>query len=133
MLQLSPEGTLRHQVSPEVKKLVSVSATSTPVTETREETTKTVEAIETTEVGKDGKESKGEYPNLARVPCIRYSITYRKKFVTVSVLLDSGSEVNAIHPTFARELELPIRLTDVGVQKINGTMLDTFGMVVTAF
>ena len=42
-------------------------------------------------------------------------------------------KVNAIHPTFVRELGLPIRTTDVGVQKIDGTMLDTFGMVVVAF
>ena len=120
-----------------VKKLVSVLATSTPVTGTREEAVEaaesfgTAEAVETAEVGKDGEESEGEYPNLARVPCIRYPITLRKK--SVSALLDSGSEVNAIHPTLARELGLPIRPTDVGAQKINGTMLDTYGMVVTAF
>ena len=73
VLQLSPEGTLRHQVSPEVKKLVSVSATSTPVTETREKTVetakavKTAEAVESAKVGKDGAESKSEYPNLVQV------------------------------------------------------------------
>ena len=48
-------------------------------------------------------------------------------------LFDSGSEVNAIHPTFVWELGLPIRPTDVEAQKIDGTMLDTFGMVVVAF
>ena len=51
----------------------------------------------------------------------------------VLALLDSGSEVNAIHPTFAQELGLPIRTTDIGAQKIDGTMLDTFGMMVVAF
>ena len=126
-------------MSPEIKKLVLVSATSMPVTGTRAETIETAEAVKTTEaigtaeVGEDGDESKGECPNLARVPCIRYPITFRKKSVPVSALLDSGSEVNAIHPTFARELGLPIRTTDVGAQKIDGTMLDTFGMVVAAF
>ena len=50
----------------------------------------------------------------------------------VSALLDLGSEINAIQPTFARELGLPIRTTDVGAQKIN-VMLDTFGMMVVAF
>ena len=110
-----------------VKKLVSVLATSTPVTETREEEVGTVEA------GKDGEESEGEYRNLTRVPCIRYPVTFRKKSVSMSALLDSGSEVNAIHPTLARELGLPIRPTDVGAQKIDGTLLDTFGMVVAAF
>ena len=51
----------------------------------------------------------------------------------MSALLDSGSEVNAIHSTFALELWLPIRTMDVEAQKIDGTMLDTFGIVVVAF
>ena len=89
-------------MSLETKKLVSVLATSTLVTETREEMVETAEAVEFAEVSKDGAESK-------------------------------GSEINAIYPTLARMLRLPIRLTDVGAQKIDGTMLDTFGMIVTAF
>ena len=65
-------------MSPEAKKLVSVSATSTPVTGTREETVETAEAVETTKamettkvvrtakIGKDGQKSGGECPeNLA--------------------------------------------------------------------
>ena len=51
----------------------------------------------------------------------------------MSALLDSGNEVNAIYPTLIRKLGLPVRPTDVGAQKIDGTMLDTFGMVITAF
>ena len=120
-------------MSPEVKKLVLVSATSTPVTGTRAETVETAEAVETAEVGEDGNESEGEYPNPTQVPCIRYPITFRKKSLRVLALLDSGSEVNAIHPTFARELGLPIKTMDVGAQKIDGTMLNPFGMVVIAF
>ena len=50
---------------------------------------------------------------LAQVPCIR--------------------EVNAIHPTLAKELGLPIRPTDIGVQKIDDTTLDTYEVVVAAF
>ena len=133
MLQLSSEETLRHQVSPEAKKLVLVSATSTPVTETREETVETAKTVESAEVAKDSAESKGEYPNLARVPCIWYPITFRKKSVSMSALLDSGSEVNSIHLTFARKLGLPVRPINVGAQKIDGTMLDIFEMVVIAF
>ena len=48
-------------------------------------------------------------------------------------MIDSGSEVNAIHPTFVKELGLPIRLTDIGAQKIDGTTLVTYGMVIAAF
>ena len=123
----------------EAKKLVSVSTTSTPVTEAREEADKTAEAIETaeavesTEVGKGGAESKGEYPSLTQVPCIRYPITFQKKSVSMSALLDSGSEVNAIYPTLAQKLGLRVRPTNVGAQKIDGIILDTFEMVVTAF
>ena len=79
---------INHQVFLNTKKLVLVSATSTPVTKTREktvETAKTVEiaktvetaeAVEFAEVGKDGAESKGEYPNLVRVLFIQYPITF---------------------------------------------------------
>ena len=112
------------------KKLVSVSATSTQVTETRGEAVKTAE---TAGEGRDGEESEKEYPNLTQVPCIRYSITFQKKFVPVSALFDLDNEINVIHLTFARELRLSIRTTDVRAQKIDGTMLDTFGMVVAAF
>ena len=49
------------------------------------------------------------------------------------ILLDLGSKVNVFYPTFARELGLHIRLTDIEAQKINGTTLDTFEMIVVAF
>ena len=53
--------------------------------------------------------------------------------MSVSALFNSGSEVNAIHPTFTQELGLPIRPTDIGAQKIDGTILETYKMVITAF
>ena len=52
---------------------------------------------------------------------------------SVFALLGSNSEVNAIYPTLAQELRLPIRPTDVRAQKIDSTTLDNFEMVVTAF
>ena len=48
-------------------------------------------------------------------------------------MVDSGNKVNAIHPTFAKQLGLPIRTIDVGAQKNDGITLDTHGMVVAAF
>ena len=51
----------------------------------------------------------------------------------VSALLDSGSKINAIYLTFAREQELPIMTVDVKAQKIDNIMLDSFGIVVAAF
>ena len=49
------------------------------------------------------------------------------------VLLDSRSEINIIYPTFAKELGLSIKLTKIEVQKIDGTMLYTYGIIITAF
>ena len=48
--------------------------------------------------------------NFVQVLCIRYPINLRKKFVVA--LFDLGSKVNAMHPIFAKELGLFIRLTD---------------------
>ena len=98
----------------EFPDVVTVSATSTPVTVAREKG-----------VGKNLE------ANITRVPCIRYPINFRKK--SVSTLLDSDSEVNAVHPAFVKELGLPIRPTDVRTQKIDSTTLETYRMVVAAF
>ena len=51
----------------------------------------------------------------------------------VQVLINSGSKVNVIHPNCAKQLGLPVRPIDVGTQKIDGTSLDTYRMVVAAF
>ena len=93
---------------------MTVSTTLTPVTIAQEE-----------------KVSKNLESNLARVLYIRYPINFGEK--SVLALLNSGSEVNAVYPAFAKELGLPIRPTDIGAQKINGTTLKTYGMVVKTF
>ena len=49
------------------------------------------------------------------------------------MLFDSKSEVNVIHPTFAKELGLSIRQANVRVQKINGIILDIYKMVIAVF
>ena len=95
---------------------MTVSATSTPIIIAKE---KVVE------------DSENSRSNLAWVPCIRYPINFGKK--SILALFDSGSEVNTVYLTFAKELGLPIRPIDVGAQKIDGTTLDTYRMVVTAF
>ena len=72
---------------------------------------------------------------LKCVPCIHYLIQFKKNAneTQIQALIDSKSEINAIHLTFVKELGLPIRPMDVGAQKINSIMLDTYGMVVAAF
>ena len=48
-------------------------------------------------------------------------------------MINSKSKVNGIYPSFAKQLGFPIKLIDVGVQKIDSIILDTYGMVVAAF
>ena len=109
MFQLQQEGTFFKQVSRVAKKLVLVSATSTSITDVGEEA-------------------------LERVPCIHYPVQFRDRDkAPVQALIKSRSEVNAIYPFFAKQLSLLIRPIDVGVQKIDGTILNIYGMVVAAF
>ena len=77
-----------------------------------------IEDIKIAGIGKDSKENKGGEnlrSNLAQVLCIQYLINLRKK--SVSTLFDSGSKINAVYPTFAKELGLLIRPIDVEAQK----------------
>ncbi len=106
MLHLSPERPLCHQVFRQAKKLVAVLATSTSMTDKKME-------------------------ELERVPCIRYPVIFKKD--QIEALLDSRSEVNAMSQAFAQQLGLKIRKTNVGAQKIDGTTLETYGMVVSTF
>lgn len=91
--------------------------------------TKLLENFPTDKTGENGEnsknEKKGEYPeiNFIQVPYIWYPITFQEK--SVLALFDLRTEVNAIYPTFAKELDLSIRPIDVEAQKIYNTMLDT--------
>ena len=91
---------------------MSVSATSVPVT--------------------DG----GEEVVLERVPCIHYPVRFQEdseQQQQVRALLNSGSEVNAMSPAYAKKLGLKTRKTNVGAQKIDGSALETFEMVIADF
>ena len=71
---------------------------------------------------------------LDKVPCICYPIQFRKdKGKDVLALLDSGSKVNAITPAYTAHLGLKVKVTDVGVQKINRSSLATYSMVIATF
>ena len=85
---------------------MSVSATSVPMTGSDEE-------------------------DVVRVPCIHYPVRFQEE--QVRALLDSGSEVNAMNPDYARKLGLKIRKTNIGAQKIDGSVLETFGIVIADF
>ena len=51
----------------------------------------------------------------------------------MQALVELGSEVNTMYLSFAKQLGLLIRPTNIRAQKIDGTTLDTHGMVVAAF
>ena len=51
----------------------------------------------------------------------------------VLVLLDLGSEINAIHTIFAEKFGFMMQTTNVGAQKIDGTTLEIYKMVVAVF
>ena len=72
---------------------------------------------------------------LERVPCIWYLVRFcqkndKDKDKNVRSLIDSSSEVNAIHPTYATKLGLCARKIDVGAQKMDGSYLDIFKIVI---
>ncbi len=67
---------------------------------------------------------------LEWVPYIRYPVNFKDQ---TKALLDSGSEVNAMSQAFVQQLGLKIRKTNIGAQKIDGTILETYGMVVFTF
>ncbi len=69
---------------------------------------------------------------LERVPCIWYPITFKDQDQT-EALLDLGSEVNVMSQAFVQQLGLKIRKTNVGAQKIDGTTLETYRIVVFTF
>ena len=59
---------------------------------------------------------------LERVPCIHYPLRFRKDTAGVRALVDSGSEVNAMTPAYAAKLGLQVRKTEIGSQKIDGSI-----------
>ena len=70
---------------------------------------------------------------VVRMPCIYYPVQFQESQEQVRALLDSGSKVNAISPAYAKRLGLKTRKTNVRVQKIDGSALEIFGMVITDF
>ena len=48
-------------------------------------------------------------------------------------MLNTSNKINAINPDYAWKLELKIRKTNVGAQKIDGSALETFEMIIADF
>ena len=73
-----------------------------------------------------------------QVLCIYYLVQFRRKNnedknKDVRALVDSGSEVNAIHPVYTMKLDLRAGKINISVQKINRFYLDTFEIVIADF
>ena len=96
-----------------VKKLVPVSATFALVIESNKEAQKVI---------------------LDRVPYIYYPVQFQKnKGATIWALIDLSNKINVITPAYAKQLGLQVQKADVGAQKIDGSLLRTFEMVINGF
>ena len=67
------------------------------------------------------------------VSYVHYQVRFQKNFDEIQVFINSGSEVNAIAPAYAKKLGLQKRKTDIRAQKIDGLALETYEMVIAGF
>ncbi len=67
------------------------------------------------------------------MPYIRYPVQFQEDQPEVKALIDSGSEINTMTPAFTAKLGLRPRPTNVRVQKIVGSPLETNGMASARF
>lgn len=71
---------------------------------------------------------------LKLVPYIQYSVQFHQKNKDKSkdkrALIDLGSKINAMHFTYITKLGLYTKKINVSTQKINGSHLDTFRLVI---
>lgn len=74
--------------------------------------------------------SKKTEEELERVLCVWYLVTFKDQN---KALLDSGSTVNAMSQAFAHQLDLKIWKTNIKTQKIDGTILKIYRMIVSTF
>lgn len=51
----------------------------------------------------------------------------------MSVFFDSSNEVNIIHSTFIKKLSLIVQSTNVGIQKIDYIVFETYEIIVAVF
>lgn len=65
--------------------------------------------------------------------CIHYSLHFQNDQDKKRTLINLGSEANAISPAYVKKLSLRMQKTNVGAQKIDGSSLNTFGMVIAGF
>ena len=77
--------------------------------------------------------NKEDEVTLEQVLCVYYSFHFWKDTIDVRTPINSGSEVNIMILAYASKLGLQARHFNVGAQKIDGSTLQTFGMVLASF
>ena len=70
---------------------------------------------------------------MKRVPCIYYLVQFKRDTAEVQAFIDSRNEINSIAPAYAKKLGFWLRKTDVGVQKIDRSILKTYDIVIVGF
>lgn len=72
-----------------------------------------------------------EGSKFQRISYIHYLAEFGK--FSIEILMDSSSKINIMQPSFARKLGFCICNTNVGTQKIDGSRLESFKMVIGLF
>ena len=71
---------------------------------------------------------------LDKVLCICYPVQFRKdNSKDVLALLGSGNELNLMILVYTAHLDFKVRVTNVDAQRIDGSSLATYGIVIAAF
>ena len=71
---------------------------------------------------------------LDRMFYIYYPVHFQKdRKITIWVLIDLGNKVNIITLAYTKQLGLRTKKTDVGAQKIDGSLVRTFKIVIAGF
>ena len=70
---------------------------------------------------------------VVKVPCIYYPVWFQEGQKQVKPLRNSGSKLNVMSLACIERLSLKARKTNVGAQKIDGSALETFEMVIADF
>ena len=79
------------------------------------------------------KISKEKHVSLEWLPYSYYLLCFQKDTLGIKALIDLGSEVNAMIPTYASKLDLKIYPINIGAQKIDSSTLEIFGMILASF
>ena len=64
---------------------------------------------------------------------IYYPVQFKKNTVKVQALINLQSEINVIASTYAKKLDLWMQKTNFRAQKIDGSTLETYDMVIVGF